>query len=172
MADTRGCASEEWRPVVGGGSYEVSNLGRVRTSTGRMLGQWKSDTGYMMTRLRAPRRLVRVHRLVAQAFCDNPDGKPSVNHIDADTTNNASSNLEWCTQKENIAHADRLGRMCRDYWTGKRSPSASLSDDQVREMRRLYGDGGISLEAVGRVFGVSKRAAGRAISRETYADVQ
>ena len=164
---------EDWRPVLGReGRYEVSSLGHVRILDGKILGQWQNRQGYMMVRFSNPRDTPRVHRLVAQAFIANPDNKPFVNHIDCVRSNNESINLEWCTQLENLQHADRLGRMQRYYWVGKRSPNATLTDDQVREMRRLYATGKMSWLDIGRQFGVSKRCAGRAITKESYADVQ
>jgi hypothetical protein len=47
--------------------------------------------------------------MVATAFCPNPYNKPHVNHIDGNGLNNAPSNLEWCTHRENIIHAVETG---------------------------------------------------------------
>lgn len=55
-----------------------------------------------------PPRSAKIHRMVAEQFIPNPDGLPEVNHIDGNKQNNAAENLEWCTQKENAAHARRL----------------------------------------------------------------
>lgn len=51
----------------------------------------------------------QAHRLVALTFIPNPDNKPFINHIDGNKSNNAVSNLEWCTASENVCHAIRTG---------------------------------------------------------------
>ena len=52
----------------------------------------------------------QVHRLVAEAFIDNPEQKPFINHIDSNGLNNHISNLEWCTASENMKHSADKGR--------------------------------------------------------------
>ncbi|MEY5060669.1 MAG: hypothetical protein RIS45_590, partial [Planctomycetota bacterium] len=90
--------NERWAPAVGWPHYEISDLGRIRKLSGEPVGQWIASQGYVRARLSGPRALVRVHRLVAEAFVPNPERKPTVNHIDANRANNCAANLEWCTQ--------------------------------------------------------------------------
>lgn len=47
----------------------------------------------------------RVHRLVAEAFIQNPDNLPQVNHKDFNRSNNILDNLEWCTNKQNCQYS-------------------------------------------------------------------
>lgn len=54
-----------------------------------------------------------IHILVAKYFCDNPDNKPIVNHIDGNKLNNHYTNLEWVTRSENSRHAHGLGLIKR-----------------------------------------------------------
>lgn len=65
-----------------------------------------SPKGYMriLVRDNGKERTVFVHRLVAMAYVDNPLGKPQVNHINGDKTDNRPDNLEWCTNYENSHH--------------------------------------------------------------------
>jgi hypothetical protein len=46
-----------------------------------------------------------VHRLVAEAFIDNPLQLPEVNHIDGNRQHNCVVNLEWVSRQGNAQHA-------------------------------------------------------------------
>ncbi len=160
----------EWQDVTGyEGRYQVSRTGQVRKADGTPVGQWASR--YMQVRLSGPRRVLPVHRLVASAFLPNPHGLPVVNHIDCNPHNNSVENLEWCTQAENLDHSRRLGRIRTDHNLGVRSANARLSDAQVLEIRRLYAAGNASYAALARQYEMSKRAIGRIVLGETYADL-
>jgi uncharacterized HNH endonuclease L245 len=50
-----------------------------------------------------------IHRIVAESFIPNPNNLPYVNHIDGNKRHNYVDNLEWCSAKENVAHAIRTG---------------------------------------------------------------
>lgn len=105
---------ELWKDIKGyEGIYQVSNLGRVkRVTTDRVLKGCKNTKGYLKVDLykNGSQSNKRIHRLVAQAFIPNPDNTSQVNHIDENKTNNAISNLEWVTSKENINHGTRNER--------------------------------------------------------------
>lgn len=60
---------------------------------------------YNLTFKDGTKRKVKVHRMVAETFIENPENKPFVNHIDGDTHNFHFSNLEWVTASENNYHA-------------------------------------------------------------------
>jgi len=88
--------------------------------------------------------------------------------LDHTRFNNHDWNLEWCTQQQNLKHADQAGRMRKDYWKGKRSPSASLPDETAILIRKLYAEGNASWEKLARQFNTSKRTVGRIVRGETY----
>lgn len=98
--------------------YAISNYGRVfslRNSIFRKLQEHRDTRGnpnlttsYYRVSLKIDGKVYirNVHRLVAQAFIDNPQNKPEVNHIDGNGLNNNVSNLEWVTSKENHINAE------------------------------------------------------------------
>ena len=104
----------EWRPVLRYPGYSVSNTGLIRNDKSRrILHQYNTD-GYLvlkpMDRAANKGRTERVHRLVAEAFCPNPDCKPFVDHIDCNPLNNNASNLRWCNAEESARNKKRNKR--------------------------------------------------------------
>lgn len=125
---------EIWKSIEGFEDlYEVSNLGRIkslgRTLTnqydintktysntsiikGKILMGKRGSNGYRQVILVdkfGTRYYKSVHRLVAEAFIENPNNKPCVNHKNGRKLDNRANNLEWCTYKENNNHAQRIG---------------------------------------------------------------
>lgn len=114
---------EKWKSIPGyEGIYEVSNEGRVRTSENKVTyserhgkRSWKQrilkqkigkDDCHRVTLYKDKKaKTLLVHRLVAIAFLDKPDGKDYINHLDGNRNNNYLLNLEWCDHKENNNHA-------------------------------------------------------------------
>lgn len=110
--------NEIWKDVQGyEGLYQVSNLGRVKSvdhyvkcghnSTrivkGKILSLTDNGHGYMHTGLWKNNKGTQkyVHRLVAQAFIDNPNNYESIDHLNCKRNDNRVSNLEWVTFQEN-----------------------------------------------------------------------
>lgn len=105
---------EIWKDIKGyEGLYQISNDGNVkslnyhRTGKSKLLKTILCNNGYLYVTLsKNGKHDVRViHRMVAEAFLDNPDNLPCINHKDEDKTNNHSSNLEFCTQKYNVHYS-------------------------------------------------------------------
>lgn len=93
--------------------YFISKCGKVySTKSNKFLKPTLRTDGYLIIHLhlvRYARKLIFIHRLVAQTHLPNPHNKPFINHIDGNKTNNSIENLEWCTSSENIKHAFAIG---------------------------------------------------------------
>jgi hypothetical protein len=102
---------EEWKDVVNyEGLYQVSSEGRIRRN-GRIKSQRIDHGGYCTVWLskKSIQKCLKVHRIVAEAFIENPQNKRTVNHKDGNKQNNNVCNLEWATHSENIVHALQMG---------------------------------------------------------------
>lgn len=139
---------EIWKDIKGyEGLYQVSNLGRVKSFKGvseRILKPQFDNKGYTHVHLckNSRRTQVTVHRLVAEAFIQNKENKPQVNHIDEDKTNNMVSNLEWMTANENNNHGTRTARTLKpivgiDIANGETNSYSSVN--QCAESLGLWG---------------------------------
>lgn len=153
---------ELWKDIQGyDGLYQVSNLGRVRSVShmaemrrngtiilvqkeGKILTPLTRRHGYLSVMLYGrgghPTRhfkQISIHRLVAEAFVENPNGYDEVNHIDECKTNNRADNLEWCDRKYNVNYGTTQSRRSESTINlpskSKRVVQKTLSGDFVAE---------------------------------------
>lgn len=95
------------------GRYAITDEGQVWSYyLNDFMSLKPNDKGYIYATLRknGSQKRIAVHRLVAQAFIDNPNNLPEVNHKDEDKTNNNVSNLEWCTREYNVNYGTAIER--------------------------------------------------------------
>ena len=98
---------ETWKEIAGyEGLYEVSDLGRVKSlkfGKEKILKPQKINNGYLKVNLHkdGKAKTSKVHRLVAEAFIQNPNNLETVNHKDEVKKNNVASNLEWMSRADN-----------------------------------------------------------------------
>lgn len=109
---------EIWKPIANFENYEISNYGRVKSlnynhaNQERILVPEVTKKGYLRICLSKNniKYKFRIHRLVAEAFIQNPDNLPQVNHKDEDKINNCVDNLEWCDNKYNNNYGTKIER--------------------------------------------------------------
>ena len=112
---------EIWKKIDGFDKYQISNLGRVKSKERTVRNRQRKERivkpslnqkGYLQVTLinnENNYKTLKVHRLVAIAFIQNPTDLAQVNHIDGNKTNNTVENLEWCSNIENMQHSYKIG---------------------------------------------------------------
>ena len=153
---------EVWKDVVGyEGQYQVSNKGNVRSVdrinhigskySGRMLKPWYQSGGYLQVGLCKNGKVMSkyIHRLVLEAFVDNPNNLPEVNHLDENKTNNELPNLEWCDSSYNSKYGTRIRRIAQKQ--SKKVRAVNIETGEVltfnstqEAVRKGYNSGGVS----------------------------
>jgi len=120
--------NEVWRDIAGyKGYYQVSNYGRVKVLSHKVtrgfctvmceekiLKPRVKDNKYLFVCLSNGNKKTSkekyIHRLVAEAFLPNIQGKKEVDHIDGDKVNNLVTNLRWVTRLENVNNPNTVGK--------------------------------------------------------------
>lgn len=97
--------NEVWKDIKGYDNYLVSNLGRIKNIKHGFIMKQNFCRDYLvlgLTNNNGERKTIRVHRIVAEAFCTLPNlDKYEVNHINGVKTDNRSINLEYVSHKNN-----------------------------------------------------------------------
>lgn len=111
---------EIWKDIEGyNGLYEVSSLGRIKslnynkTGKERILKGRDNGRGYLFVSLYKDGKSKQylIHRLVGEAFCENPHGYREINHKDECKSNNMAENLEWCSHSYNNIYNDKAKKV-------------------------------------------------------------
>lgn len=106
--------AEEWRAIKGyEGLYEVSNDGRVRRVQQCLKPAYTRGYAHVSLCKEGKIKTLRITRLVAETFIENPENKAQVNHKDGNPKNDSVENLEWATPSENTQHAVDTGLRAR-----------------------------------------------------------
>lgn len=152
---------ERWREIPGCPGYEVSDLGRVRNSAGRLHEQRYTRPGWLVVNVRGEygskryvrKRVLPVHRVVAAVFLglEGPVG-----HRDGDHRNNAAANLVACASER---EAKEMSGVLR-YKRGAEVATAKLRPAQVRRMREQR-ERGATVTELGEKYGVAHQLVSR-----------
>jgi len=111
--------------------YEITKDGQViNKHTGKVVKPQKNGKGYL--RVAIGKKLMFIHRMVAEKYVPNPDNMPQVNHKDGNKENNCADNLEWVSNQQNRNHAVNTGLQVH----GGRCPWAKLTEEQVDFIRK------------------------------------
>lgn len=140
---------------IWGSDYIVLSNGEIIGSHGNLLKQRKDKDGYMAVTVgnnQIRRSSVRVHRIVASAFLDNPDNLPEVNHKDFNRSNNSLENLEWVSHHDNVNHSFQAGHYSENK-SGENNGRAKISWQTVREIRDSYRDMN-NISCISKAYGI------------------
>ena len=142
---------EFWKIIEGFPNYLISNKGNLKSvKTLKNVKLFTKDDGYVSYTLRLDNKgyYKYIHRLVAEAFVDNPNNKGQVNHINGIKGDNRAENLEWVTPAENIRHAIDTGLLKykkkekeiknSKYSLGEEANGSKLTPEEVIEIRVLW----------------------------------
>lgn len=111
--------------------YIITENGEViNKHNNRTVKPQKNNKGYL--RVSIGKKLVFVHRLVAQQYIPNPHNLPQVNHKDGNKINNNYKNLEWVSNQGNRTHAVENGL----HLSGEQCPWHKLKDKDVEYIRQ------------------------------------
>src|ERR1035437_8068404 len=161
--------------------YEVSDFGHIRSIEHTIIRSNNSphlcrlktlkpatdSKGYLRVGMSINGKLniFKVHRLVGECFVDNPNNLPQINHKDGIKSNNYPSNLEWCTNRENIIHAYKFGLINIKF--GENHHRSVINEEIILKSKELRLQG-LSFKTIASKFSVNRSTISRALNGITY----
>lgn len=132
--------------------YKIGNHGTIIGPQRGEVKQRYSKDGYRVVTVGAlnqQRSQAFVHRLVAELFVDNLEGKEEVNHKDFNRENNHYTNLEWVTHQENIDYTlkNNYETFCKGS-QGCKNGRSVFTKNEVLKIRKLYKEGKNIMEII------------------------
>lgn len=114
----------------------VDKLGRKTLVKEKLLKQYYDKDGYLRVRLVTGLKkpiFIPTHRVIAQAFIENPNNYTQINHKDEDRANNNVNNLEWCTIQYNNAYGthNERNKKSNQINNGKRIKAIKDNKEQI-----------------------------------------
>lgn len=132
----------EVKPIKDFPNYTISEDGTVRNHEGKILKPSISNNGYQRVSLsndNVSHKHISVHRLVAEAFIDNPLNLSQVNHINENKMDNRVENLEWCTPLENLMHSHVIDKASVAKFSKIKCETTGEEFDSIKEAAQKYG---------------------------------
>lgn len=173
---------ETWKDIKGyEGLYKVSSLGNIKSLDrivfnegnksnckikGKILKPNKDKGGYMYVGLvknKKKTNSIKVHRLVAFAFCNGYKQGLEVNHKNGIRHDNRAINLEWVTRSKNIRDIYNRGLNTN----GEKNNSSKLKNEYIGIIDSLY-NSGVSQKIIAKAFGVSQGTISNIVTNKHY----
>jgi len=162
-----------WKDIPNHPGYQASPEGFIKTFNWKGCGREAilkpagDKKGYLRTVLNG--RTIKVHRIIALTFIENPCNKPQVNHINGNKTDNRVINLEWATNKENYDHATSLGLQV--YLPGSKNGWSKLNESHILEIRAAANRFYYGRKALAEKYGVKECTIKAIVNRKSWTHI-
>ena len=170
---------EKWIKINELDGYEISNMGRLRSVDriiergnqkvkykGKIRKLFNDGNGYLIVRIK--NRTLKIHRVVAKYFIQNPNDKKCVNHINGIKTDNRAENLEWVTSSENNKHAFDTGLKTGN--KGSRNALSKFTKKEAELIKNEYKPGWGSISKLARKYKVKWDTISNIVKGVSYAE--
>lgn len=156
---------EEWKQVAEFPDYSISSFGTVKNKYGKTMRLTSNGHGYYSVcfgkAVKGKNTRRYIHRLVAQAFVENPNAYAEVNHKDSCRHNNYVDNLEWVSRKMNSEHARTYGN--------QRPIPKKLTEEVVRLIRKEAALAELPQSAIAAKYGIAQQTVSDLHTRRAWA---